>query len=125
MAKAKILADRISITSDILTDANLEKVKVLSPSTLAMYDEKDETKVLYEVCMSEFNTFTNFGAAFKDGKTLGSISEETMALDKEEREAKIETALTAALTKINVIEAQVEEFLENAIDLSDDIEFLD
>ena len=32
MAKAKILNDRIVITSEVLTDANIEKVKVLAPS---------------------------------------------------------------------------------------------
>ena len=41
MAKAKILADRISITSDVLTDENIEKVRSLSPSTLYLYDDKD------------------------------------------------------------------------------------
>ena len=42
-----------------------------------------------------------------------------------EKEAKITTLLTAVLTKINVIEEQVSEYLENATDLSEDVEFLD
>lgn len=125
MAKAKILADRISITSEILTDENIEKVRILSPSTLVLFDEKDETKALYEVSNGVCNTFTSYGAVFNDGKTLGAIDESILSLDKEEKEAKIKTILTAVLTRINAIEAQVEEYLEDAIDLSDDVEFLD
>lgn len=125
MAKAKVLADRISITSDILTDANIEKVLVLAPSTLKLFDEKDESRVLFEVASDDYNTFTKNGAVFKDGKSLGSISGETMELEKEEREDKIKTILTAVLTRINAIEEQVECYLENAEDLSEDVEFLD
>lgn len=125
MAKAKILADRISITSEVLTDENIEKVRILSPSTLVLFDEKDETKALYEVSNGVCNTFTSYGAVFNDGKTLGAIDESILSLDKEEKEAKIKTILTAVLTRINAIEVQVEEYLEDAIDLSEDVEFLD
>ena len=125
MAKAKVLADRISITSEVLTDEALRKVAILAPSILKLTDERDETKVLYEVESNECNSFTVNGALFRDGKSVGTISEETMALDKEAREAKITTVLTAVLTKVNAIEAQVEEYLENAEDLSEDVEFLD
>lgn len=125
MAKAKVLADRISITSEVLTDANIEKVNVLAPSNLKLFDEKDESKVLFEVASDEYNTFTKNGAVFKDGKSLGSISPEVMELEKEEREDKIKTILTAVLTRINVIEEQVDFYLETAEDLSEDVEFLD
>ena len=125
MAKAKVLADRISITSEVLTDANIEKVNVLAPSNLKLFDEKDESKVLFEVASDEYNTFTKNGAVFKDGKSLGSISPEFMELEKEEREDKIQTILTAVLTRINVIEDQVKYYLETAEDLSEDVEFLD
>lgn len=123
MAKAKILADRISITSDVLTDENIEKVSILSPSTLYLYDDKDESRVLYQVTGNEFNTFTKYGATFKDGKSLGAISEESMAAD--DKESKVKNELTAILTRINRIEDQVSAYLEVAEDLSDDIEFLD
>ena len=123
MAKAKILADRISITSEILTDENIEKVGILSPSTLYLVDEKDESRVLYQVTGNEFNTFTKYGATFKDGKSLGAISEESMTA--EDKESKVKNELTAILTRINRIEEQVEAYLEVAEDLSDDIEFLD
>lgn len=123
MAKAKILADRISITSDILTDENIEKVSILSPSTLYLYDDKDESRVLYQVTGNEFNTFTKYGATFKDGKSLGAISEESMVAD--DKESKVKNELTAILTRINRIEEQVAAYLEVAEDLSDDIEFLD
>ena len=125
MAKAKVLADRISITSEVLTDANIEKVNVLAPSNLKLFDEKDESKVLFEVASDEYNTFTKNGAVFKDGKSLGSISQDIMELEKEEKEDKIKTILTAVLTRINVIEDQVEYYLETAEDLSEDVEFLD
>ena len=125
MAKAKVLADRISITSEVLTDANIEKVNVLAPSNLKLFDEKDESKILFEVASDEYNTFTKNGAVFKDGKSLGSISPEFMELEKEEREDKIKTILTAILTRINMIEDQVEYYLETAEDLSEDVEFLD
>ena len=125
MTKAKVLADRISITSDVLSDANIEKVSVLAPSILKLVDEKDDTTVLYEIASGDYNSFTVNGAIFKDGKSIGTISESIMNLPKEEKEAKITTLLTAVLTKINVIEEQVSEYLENATDLSEDIEFLD
>lgn len=123
MAKAKILADRISITSEVLTDENIEKVGVLSPSTLYLFDDKDESRMLYQVTGNEFNTFTKYGATFKDGKSLGAISEESMTA--EDKESKVKNELTAILTRINRIEEQVEAYLEVAEDLSDDIEFLD
>lgn len=125
MANAKILADRISITSEVLTDENIEKVGILAPSTLILTDERDESKVLYQVCGDIYNNFNTNGAAFKEGKTLGTISEEIMGLEKEAKEAKITTLLTAVVTRINAIEDQVSEYLENAEDLSDSIEFLD
>lgn len=124
MAKAKVLADRISITSEVLTDENLEKVGILAPSILKLVDEYEADKVLYEVAGGEYNTFTVHGAVFKDGKSLGTITEEIMSLDDEAKEAKIKNILTAVLTKVNAIEAQIDEYLENADDLSDDIEFL-
>ena len=123
MAKAKVLADRISITSDVLTDENIEKVSILSPSTLYLYDDKDEDRILYQVTGNEFNTFTKYGATFKDGKSLGAISEESMAA--EDRDSKVKNELTAILTRINRIEEQVSAYLEVAEDLSEDIEFLD
>lgn len=123
MAKAKILADRISITSEVLTDENIEKVGILSPSTLYLFDDKDESRMLYQVTGNEFNTFTKYGATFKDGKSLGAISEESMTA--EDKESKVKNELTAILTRINRIEEQVEAYLEVAEDLSDDIEFLD
>lgn len=125
MAKAKVLADRISITSEVLTDANIEKVNVLAPSNLKLFDEKDESKVLFEVASDEYNTFTKNGAVFKDGKSLGSISQDIMELEREEKEDKIKTILTAVLTRINIIEEQVAAYLETAEDLSEDVEFLD
>lgn len=125
MAKAKVLADRISITSEVLTDANIEKVNVLAPSNLKLFDEKDESKVLFEVASDEYNTFTKNGAVFKDGKSLGSISQDIMELEREEKEDKIKTILTAVLTRINIIEEQVSAYLETAEDLSEDVEFLD
>lgn len=125
MAKAKVLADRISITSEVLTDANIEKVNVLAPSNLKLFDEKDESKVLFEVASDEYNTFTKNGAVFKDGKSLGSISQDIMELEREEKEDKIKTILTAVLTRINIIEEQVSDYLETAEDLSEDVEFLD
>ena len=125
MAKAKVLADRISITSEVLTDENLEKVSILAPTVLQLLDGlEDHIKVLYEVAGGEYNTFTVNGAVFKDGKSLGTIAEEIMSLDDEAKEAKIKNILTAVLTKVNAIEEQINEYLENADDLSDDIEFL-
>ena len=126
MAKAKILADRISITSEVLTDANIEKVSILAPTVLQLLDGlENHIKVLYEVACGEYNTFTKNGAVFKDGKSLGSISQDIMELEKEEKEDKIKTILTAVLTRINIIEEQVAAYLETAEDLSEDVEFLD
>ena len=122
MAKAKVLADRISITSEVLTDENIEKVSILAPSVLML---TDEDKVLYQVCGDVYNNFNTNGAAFKEGKTLGTISEDTMSLDKEAKEAKIKPLLTAVVTRINAIEEQVSAYIEDAEELDDAIEFLD
>ena len=48
-----------------------------------------------------------------------------MNLDDEAREKKIKLFLSAVLTKLNVLEAAATEYLENAVDLSNDIDFLD
>lgn len=125
MAKAKVLADRICITSEVLTDENIEKVRILALSNLVLFDEKKEDKVLFEVTRSDYNIFTEYGACFKEGKTLGVIPEEVLALEKDKKEAKIKTMLTAVLTRINAVEAQIENYLEVAEDLSEDVEFLD
>lgn len=125
MAKAKVLADRISITSEVLTDENLEKVGILAPTVLQLLDGlENHIKVLYEVASGDYNTFTTNGAVFKDGKSLGTIAEDIMNLDEDARETKIKNILTAVLTRVNAIEAQVEDYLEGADDLSEDIEFL-
>lgn len=125
MAKAKVLADRISVASEILTDANIRKVEILSPATLKLVDTNDNNTVLYEISEDICNSFTKYGATFHDGKTLATIGEDIMALDKDEREEAIKNILTAVLTKINAIESQVEEYLESANEVDIDLEFLD
>ena len=125
MAKAKVLADRCSITSEILTDANLERVSLLAPSVLILKDAENESTILYQVVRGELNTFTVNGAEFKDGKSLCTISEGIMSLDKDARENKIKLFLSAVLTKIDAIEEQVKAYLEDAEDLSEEVEFLD
>ena len=125
MAKAKVLADRCSITSEILTDANLERVSLLAPSVLTLKDAENESTILYQVVRGELDTFTVNGAAFKDGKSLCTISEGIMSLDKDARENKIKLFLSAVLTKIDAIEEQVKAYLEDAEDLSEEVEFLD
>lgn len=124
MAKAKILYDRISIKSDILTDTNLEKVALLSPSTLYLKDE--DGTVLYGVAKSDsLATFNSNGACFKDGVTVGTVDKATMELDADKKQSKIQTIVTAALMRINEIERQVESYLEDADNFEEDIEFLD
>lgn len=124
MAKAKVLADRICITSDVLTDETIERVGILSPSTLKLVDEKDETNILFEVASDKVNGFSKYGAVFKEGKSLGVIDEDLMELSIEEREDKVKTILTVVLTRLNKIEEQVNEYLENVPDISDDVEFM-
>lgn len=125
MAKAKILDNKVVITSEILTDENIKRASILAPSVLQLVDEFNTSNVLFEVTLGTFNVFTCYGAVFKDGKTLGTISEEIMEQPKEEREADIKSIITASLTKINAVEKQVEEYLADAEDLSTDIEFMD
>lgn len=126
MAKAKILADRFSITSEVLTDETIERISLLAPSVLRLYDERDEKKVLFEVTKDDCTALTNYGAVFKNGKAVGTIPENIMEIeDVTVRNNKITNAITAILTRINAIEEQVEAYLEDAIDLADDIEFLD
>lgn len=124
MSKAKILADRVSITSDVLTDENLERIETLAPSVLSLVDENSD-EILYRVASdATSNSFTKYGATFKGGISLGAISKEILDLDKDTKERKIKDSLAGILTKINLIEDQVTEYLENAVDLSDDIEFI-
>lgn len=125
MAKAKILDNKVVITSEILTDENIKRASILAPSVLQLVDEFDTSNILFEVTLGTFNVFTVYGAVFKDGKTLGTISEEIMEQPKENREADIKSIITASLTKINAVEKQVEEYLADAEDLSTDIEFMD
>lgn len=125
MAKVKILADRVSITSEILTDENLERVLNLCPSVLSFIDENTD-EVLYQVAAGkECNSFSSFGATFKDGKSLGNISNDVMELEADARETKIKNILAGVLTKINVIEQQVKDYLEDAPSFDRDIEFVD
>ena len=127
MAKARVLEDRIKITSEVLTDEVLEKVMTLAPSALTITDaySTEDERVLYEVVKGDVNTFTKFGASFKDGATVGTISAATMELPKEEREAKIKNHLIRVLNYINNIEEQVKEFMEHVEDLDFEIDFLD
>ena len=125
MAKAKVLTDRVSITSDVFTDENLERIKLIAPSILELRDEADLGTLLYQVTDSEYNTFTVNGAAVKNGKTICTLSDAIMNLDEEVRERKIKLFLSAVLTKLNILETTATEYLKNAVDLSDDIDFLD
>ena len=127
MAKARVLEDRIKITSEVLTDEVLEKVMTLAPSALTITDAYSTTdeRVLYEVVKGDVNTFTKFGPSFKDGATVATISAATMELPKEEREAKIKNHLIRVLNYINNIEEQVKEFMEHVEDLDFEIDFLD
>lgn len=125
MAKAKVLADRICVTSDVLSDENIRKVEILSPTTLKLIDTNDGTTVLFEVASDSCNSFTKYGATFKDGKSLATIGESIMELDKTEREDMIRNIVTAALTRINAVEAQVESYLADAANIEIDLEFLD
>lgn len=125
MAKAKVLTDRVSITSDVFTDENLERIKLIAPSILELRDEADLGTILYQVTDSDYNTFTVNGAAFKNGKTICTLSDTIMNLDDEAREKKIKLFLSAVLTKLNILEETATEYLENAVDLSNDIDFLD
>lgn len=125
MAKAKVLADRIQIESDVLTNENLRKVSMFAPSALVLTDENDlESKILYEVVASEnMNTFSKYGAAFKDGKSLGAIEREENDTDETVKE-NVKLELTAILSKISRIEDQVTEAMNSIGEINVDIEFL-
>lgn len=125
MAKVKVLADRISIESEVLTNDVIEKLNTLAPSVLKLYDEfvEGEKTLLFQVVKDEYNRFNNNGAAFKDGKSLGTIPEAILALETEAKKEKVTTLITNVLTKINMIEEQVESI--ELPDYSEDIDFLD
>lgn len=123
MVKAKVLADRIQITSDVLTDENLKKVKLFAPRALKLFDELDtDNKVLYEValCDGEYNTFNMNGAVFKAGKTLACIER-----NEEDSEESIRAEIVAIMRRLTVIEEQVTEVVSNITDTDFDIEFMD
>lgn len=122
MAKAKVLDDKVVITSEVLTDNNIEKVSILKPSVLVLKDEEAD-KVLYEVASGTCNSVTNYGAIFRDGKAIGGLS--VNADDEETRKNRMKTIITGILVKVNAIENQVSEYLEEAEDIDADVEFLD
>ena len=122
MAKAKVLDDKVVITSEVLTNENIERVSILKPSVLILKDEEAD-KVLYEVASGDCNSITNYGAIFKDGKAIGGL---TVDADNEEaRKAKMKNIITSNLVKINAIEEQVTKYLEEAETIQADVEFLD
>lgn len=122
MAKAKVLDDKVVITSEVLTNENIEKVAILKPSVLILKDEEVD-KVLYEIATDDCNSITNYGAIFKDGKAIAGLSVD--AESEEARKAKMKNVITSILVKINAIEEQVKGYLETAEDIEADVEFLD
>lgn len=122
MAKAKVLDDKVVITSEVLTNENIERVSILKPSVLILKDEEAE-KVLYEIATGDCNSITTYGAIFKDGKAIAGLTVD--AEDEESRKAKMKTIITSILVKINAVEEQVKNYLEEAEDIEADVEFLD
>lgn len=122
MAKAKVLDDKVVITSDVLTNENIERVSILKPSVLVLKDDEAD-KVLYEIATDDCNSITNYGAIFKDGKAIAGLSVD--ADNEESRKAKMKNVVTSILVKINAIEEQVKNYLEEAEDIEADVEFLD
>lgn len=122
MAKAKVLDDKVVITSEVLTNENIERVSILKPSVLVLKDEEAD-RVLYEVATGDCNSLTNYGAIFKDGKAIAGLSVD--ADTEEAKKNKMKTIISSILIKINAIEEQVSEYLDNAEDIEADVEFLD
>ena len=124
MAKAKVLADTISITSEVLTDENIRKVAALSPSLLKIVDENEGE--LYGIgTTGSISNVSRYGALFKNGEAVGRVPNfDTIEEDK--REAAITNYLTPILVRINAIEDAVEEFINNNEfdDVAEDIEFM-
>ena len=121
MARAEVLADRIKISSDVLTNENLRKAEMLKPSVLNLRDEEMDT-ILYGIANAEPASFTKYGATFNDGVSLGAINDRIMRLEKEERDKEIKLFLSDILIKINAIEEQVSAFIEEAAALDEEIE---
>jgi hypothetical protein len=124
MAKAKVLADTISITSEVLTDENIRKVKALSPATLKIVDENEGE--LYSVISTDYNSNVNaYGAAFKNGEAVGRVPNFN-DIEDDKKEEYITNYLLPILVRINAIESAVEEFLnDNEFDdIAEDIEFM-
>ena len=121
MAKAKVLEDKVVISSTVLTDENLEKVTVLNPSVLNYKSEEGD--ILYQVAMSECNSFNRNGASFKGGKTHTNIK--TDIEDAEARKNRVTAEITKTLLCINKIEEQVAAYLEESEDIDVDIDFID
>ena len=120
MAKAKVLADRISITSEVLTDENIRKVLALTPSTLSLMDDAEGE--IYRVGITdevEYAVATRYGAVFNKSAVLATFRNYS-------DEESLKLFVVDILHKINAIEKAVEEFLEsNPFDaIEDSIEFM-
>ena len=124
MAKAKVLADTISITSEILTDENIRKVKALAPAVLKVIDENEGE--LYAVDTTEnYTEVTKYGALFHDGKTVGRVPGYNH-IENDKIEEAVTNYLLPILVRINAIEDAVKEFIDNNEfdDIAEDIEFI-
>lgn len=122
MAKAKVLDDKVVITSEVLTNENIEKASILKPSVLILKDEEAD-RVLYEIATGECNSITTYGAIFKDGKAIAGL---TVNADTEEaKKNKMKNIITSILVKINAIEEQVKSYIDEAETIETDVEFLD
>lgn len=119
-ASAKVLEDKVVISSQVLTDENLNKVSILNPSVLVLKDE--EGTVLYEVASSEYNTFNRNGASFKGGKSHTNIQ-----VDADEDKVKeiIKAEVTGTLMKLHKIETQVTEYINSLDNIEVDIDFIE
>ena len=80
-------------------------------------------KVLYEIATGDCNSITNYGAIFRDGKAVSGICVD--ADNDEARKNKMKNIITSILVKINAIEEQVKEYLDEAETIEADVEFLD
>ena len=124
MAKAKVLADTVSITSEVLTDENIRKVKALSPSTLKIVDENEGE--LYSIDSTNFKSeVSKYGTVFKNGEAVGRVCG-FYDIEDDKKEEEITNYLLPILVRINAIEDAVEEFLnDNEFDdIAEDIEFM-
>jgi hypothetical protein len=111
MAKAKIFEGRVRITSDVIDNDNVRKLEALKEDALVLTNEKTGEEIFRVAITDNANAtaFSRNGVVFCNGKAVGDFTmSEDGSMDTEDM-----YNLEAILRRVNKVESQVKEALED------------